>query len=147
MSMMFVLASLLIAPVADDIKLDLKAGKFNPDGNELLGYNEGDECAFFYINGSVTLTAKVPAEGEYTIVLSAACTAAMKENAKITIHVGDKEVAKGFALTTEDQKDYTFTAKFKDGENKLKIEFINDTYKEGEYDLNFYLHSVTLKKK
>ena len=116
MSLLLVLASLIACPAVEDIKLDLKAAKFNPDGSELIGYNEGDERAFFYINGSVTLTAKVPAEGEYTITLSAACTAALKENAKINVFVGDKQVAKDFTLTTEDQKDYTFTAKFKEGE-------------------------------
>ena len=34
----------------------------------------------------------------------------------------------------------------KAGERKLTIEFTNDAYKEGEYDRNFFVHAVTLKK-
>jgi hypothetical protein len=147
MSFLLVLASLVTFGTVGEIKLDLKAAKFEPSGNELLGYNDGDEKAFFYINGSLTATAKVADEGEYTITINAACTAALKENAKFTLYVGDKVISKDFLLTTEDQKDYTFTAKFKAGDTPVKIDYTNDVYKDGEYDRNFYVYSVTLKKK
>lgn len=29
---------------------------------------------------------------------------------------------------------------------KVKVAYTNDVYKEGEYDRNFYLHGVSLKK-
>jgi hypothetical protein len=150
MSLLLVLASLLTVPVmADDaIKFEVKNATFDPkDSSDLLGYNEGEEKAFYYINGSATVTGKVPAEGEYTLTLSASCTAAQNENAKITVTVGDKEVAKDFLLKSEDQKDYEFTVKVAAGDVKVKVAFTNDTYKEGEYDRNFYLHGVSLKKK
>lgn len=151
MSLLVVLVSLVTMPVSEDaIKLDLKAAKYKAafeGGSELVGYNEGDEKAFFYTNGEVTLTAKVPATGEYTIVISASCQAALKENAKFNLNVDGKEISKDFTLKTEDQKDYEFTGKFKEGENKLVIAYTNDVYKENEYDRNFYLHSVTLKAK
>jgi len=79
MSLLLVLASLLVAPATDDaIKLDLKSGKYKPafeGGGDLVGYNEGEEKAFFYTNGQVTLTGKVPAAGEYTITINASCQA------------------------------------------------------------------------
>lgn len=151
MSLLLALATIVISPVYDDvIKLDLKSAKYKGqfDGSaDLLGYNENDEKAFFYVNGNVELAAKVPAASEYTITVNASCQAALKENAKINVLVNGKEVAKDFTLTTEDPKDYTFTAKFKEGENTVKIEYTNDVYKENEYDRNFYLHAVSLKKK
>ena len=151
MSLLLALATLLVAPATDDaIKLDLKSAKYKAafdGGADLIGYNEGEEKAFFYVNGQVTLTGKVPAAGEYTITINASCQAALKENAKIDITLNGKELSKDFTLKTEDPKDYEFTAKLKEGENTLVIAYTNDVYKENEYDRNFYLHSVTLKAK
>lgn len=151
MSTLFVFAVCLVSPITDDaIKLDLKSAKYKAafdGGSELIGFNEGEDKAFFYVNGTVTFVAKVPSDGEYTITINASCQAALKENAKIDITLEGKDVSKDFTLKTEDPKDYQFTAKFKEGENKLVIAYTNDVYKENEYDRNFYLHSVTLKKK
>ncbi len=48
--------------------------------------------------------------------------------------------------TTTDAKDYVVKAPgLKAGEHKIAIEFLNDVYKENEYDLNLYVHSVTLQ--
>lgn len=151
MFFLVVLASMVVIPTVDDvIKLDLKGAKYKAafeGGSELVGYNEGDEKAFFYTNGEVTLTAKAPAAGEYTLTINASCTAAMKENAKFNVSLDGKEVARDFTLKTEDQKDYEFTVKLKEGDNKLVITYTNDVYKENEYDRNLYLHTVSLKKK
>jgi hypothetical protein len=151
MSLLLVLASLVMSPVMeDDIKLDLKAAKYKAafdGGGELIGYNEGDEKAFFYVNGEVTMTGKAPSTSDYTLTLNASCQAALKENAKINVSVNGKEVAKDFVLKTEDPKDYEFTVKLKEGENKVTVTYTNDVYKENEYDRNFYLHSATLKAK
>ena len=139
MSLLLVLASLLVLPVSEDaIKLELKSAKYKPafeGGGDLVGYNEGEEKAFFYTNGTVTFTAKVPASGEYTITLNASCQAALKENAKIDITLNDKSVSKDLTLKTEDPKDYEFTAKFKEGENKLVIAYTNDVYKENDQEI------------
>ena len=150
MSLLLVFATLLAHPVlADDaIKFEIKNAVFDPkDSSDLLGYNEGEEKAFYYIGGAATVKGKVPADGEYTLTLSASCNAAQNENAKITITVDDKEVVKDFVLKTEDQKDYEFPVKLKAGEVKVKVAYTNDVYKEGEFDRNFYLHGVSLKKK
>lgn len=150
MSLLLVFATMIIHPVlADDaIKLEVKNAVFEPkDSSDLIGYNDGEEKAFYYIAGAATVKGKVSADAEYTLTLSASCNAAQNENAKITITVNDKEIAKDFLLKTEDQKDYEFTVKLKAGEVKVKVAYTNDIYKEGEYDRNFYLHGVSLKKK
>jgi hypothetical protein len=150
--MYLLLASLLLIAVpADEIKADLKSAKYTPGfegGGDLLGFNENEDKAFFYINGTVDLTVKVPAAGEYTLTVKASCQAAKKENAKINIVAGGKSVADEFTLKSEEEKEYTFTVNFKAaGEQKVSIAYTNDEYKDGEYDRNLYLHAVTLKKK
>ena len=50
-------------------------------------------------------------------------------------------------LTADEAKEYKLTSKIKSGEHKLAIEFTNDVYKENEFDRNFYVHAVSLKKK
>jgi len=49
-------------------------------------------------------------------------------------------------LTADDEKEYKLTATAKAGARKLAIEYTNDAYKENEYDRNFYVHGVTLKR-
>jgi hypothetical protein len=135
---------------SDEIKADLKGGKYQSafeGGENLIGYKEEESKAFFYTNGSVEMKLKVPAAGEYTLKVRASCQASNKENAKMTILAGEKAVAEDFALTQEDEKDYTFAVKLGAGEQKITVSFTNDEYKEGEYDRNMYLHEVSLKKK
>lgn len=127
-------------------KVELKDFTFKT-GGDLAGYNEGDGKLFFYVNDTAEAKVSVPSDGEYTITVEASCDAAQGENAKITLKVGDVEVKKDFQLTTPDQKAYTFTAKLKKGDPKLSIEFTNDKYKEGEYDLNLFVHGVKVEAK
>ncbi|MCD6051735.1 MAG: Ca-dependent carbohydrate-binding module xylan-binding, partial [Verrucomicrobia bacterium] len=42
-------------------------------------------------------------------------------------------------------EEITVSVKLKAGENKLHVAFTNDTYKEGEYDRNMYIHAATIK--
>lgn len=140
-----------LAVAADPVKVDLKSFKWKAafsDGNtDLGGYDENENRFFFYTNGSATGDIELPADGEYTITIEASCTAAMKEMAKFKLSVGDTEVAKEHSLKEEGSKEYTFTAKLKKGKTKLKIDFLNDKYKDGEYDLNLFLHSIKVEAK
>jgi Ca-dependent carbohydrate-binding module xylan-binding len=144
-----VLALLVAAAVAaEPIKLDLADFKLAaaPKGADDLVKYENDTISFF-TNGSATAKLKVPADGDYTIVMDASCTAALKENAKLTLKVGDKAVKENFELTTEDQKEYKFDAKLTKGETTLSIAFTNDVYKENEHDRNLMVHGVRVEKK
>jgi hypothetical protein len=140
-----------VAAAAEPIKVELKDFKLKPkhEGTpeDLMGYNEGEGKLFFYVHGTGTAEVKVPEDGEYTITIEASCDEANKMLAKIKVSVDETVVAKEFALKEATAKEYPFTAKLKKGTPKLAIEFLNDEFKEGEYDLNLYVHSVKLEKK
>ena len=130
------------------ITIELKAFKLTPGfegaSADLIGYMEEQERLYFYINGSAEATAKVPTDGDYNVVVRAAGDPAMNERAKFKLSIDGKLVGQETTLTTDDPKDYSFTATLKAGERKVKIEYTNDVYKESEYDRNFYLHGVKL---
>lgn len=139
-----------VAVAADPGKVELKAFKLKAafeGGEALVGYNDGDEKIFFYTNGTATTDLKIDAEAEYTITLDASCDEADKKLAQIKVKAGDAVVKEKFDLTQAAQKVYTFDVKLKKGDHKLTFEFLNDTYKENEYDLNFYIHGVKVEKK
>ena len=89
----------------------------------------------------------IPADGEYTITVEASCNEAKKVFAAFKLSVGDVVVAKEHFLKAEEPKPYTFTATLKKGKQPLAIQFLNDEFKEGEYDRNLYVHAVKLEKK
>lgn len=141
---------LTLAPVstAEPIKIDLADFKLTTPikgADDLVKY-DNDQISF-YVNGNATAKIKVPADGDYVIVIEASCTAALKENAKLTLKVGDKAVKEKFELTTEDKKEYKFDAKLTKGETTLSIDFTNDVYKENEYDRNLFVHAVRVEAK
>lgn len=138
------------AVAADALEVALKDAKYTDAAGKdaaAVGYNEGDGKAFFYTNGIVKSTVKADDDGEYTLTIDASCDEANKMLAKIKILVNEKSVKDEFALTEAGMKAYKFDVKLTKGENKLHVEFLNDTYKENEYDLNLYLHSVKFEKK
>jgi hypothetical protein len=135
---------------ADAIKPDLKAFKWksaSEGGAELGGYDENESRFFFYTNGTATGEVTVPEDGEYAITVEASCTEAKKVYAAFKLSVGEAVVAKEQFLKAEEAKPYAITAKLKKGKQKLVIEFLNDEYKENEYDRNLFVHSVKLEKK
>ena len=135
---------------ADEVKVALKDFKWKAkfDGGENLGgYEEGEGRFFFYAHGSAIGDVTIPEDGEYKITIEASCTEAQKEFAKFKLSVGDVVVAKEHACTAEDMKKYEFTAKLKKGKQSLAIEFLNDVFKEGEFDRNLFVYSVKIEKK
>src|SRR5262249_52013227 len=132
----------------DPIKIDLSDFKLTTpikDADDLVKY-DSDQISF-YVNGTATAKLNVPADGDYVIVIEASCNAALKENAKLTLKVGDKAIKENFELTTEDKKEYKFDAKLSKGETTLSIAFTNDVYKENEYDRNMFVHAVRVETK
>ena len=138
------------AVAADALEVALKDAKYtDAAGKEsaAVGYNEGDGKAFFYTNGIAKSTVKADEAGDYTMTIEASCDEANKTLAKIKILLNEKSVKDEFALTEAGMKAYKFDVKLVKGENKLHVEFLNDTYKENEYDLNLYLHAVKFAMK
>ena len=134
---------------ADEVKVELKdfkwkgkeAGRTSADTTRVRTASTSTR------NGSAIGDVTIPEDGEYKLTIDASCTEAMKEFAKFKLSVGDVVVAKEHACTAEDQKKYEFTAKLKKGKHPLAIEFLNDVYKEGEYDRNLFVYSVKIEKK
>lgn len=145
-----VVFALSVAVAADAISIQLSDFKAKPTfagSDELAGYDDGESRVFLYTNGTATAEVKIPEDGEYTIVFDAGCTVAEKEFAKVKISVGDVVANEKFELTEEDRKEYKVSAKLKKGTTKLTFEFLNDKYKENEYDLNFFLYKASIVKK
>lgn len=116
-------------------------------GAELGGYDTGEERFFFYSFGTATADVTIPEDGEYTFTVEASCSEAEKELAKFKVTCGETVVAKEHACKKEEKTKYTLTAKLKKGKQALVIEFLNDKFKEGEYDLNLFVYSVTVEPK
>lgn len=143
-----VLTLAAVARSAEPIKIDLADFKLTTPikgADDLVKY-ENDTISF-YVNGTATAKLAVPADGDYVIVIEASCSAALKENAKLTLKAGDKAIKENFELNTEDKKEYKFDAKLSKGETTLSIAFTNDVYKENEYDRNLFVHGVRVEKK
>lgn len=135
---------------ADAVTADLKAFKWKAafeGGESLGGFDEGQDRFNFLTNGTATGDVTVPADGEYTVTVEASCSEAKKVFAAFKLTVGEVVVSKEHFLKAEEQKPYTFTAKLKKGKQPLVIEFLNDEFKEGEYDRNLYVHAVKLEPK
>jgi Ca-dependent carbohydrate-binding module xylan-binding len=139
---------LAVAGGQDKVTVSLKDFKFKvpAEKESLFGYNDGEEKLFFYTNGTAEAKVKVPADGDYEITVKASGDPALKERAKFKLAIDAKEVGKETELTSDDPKEYKFTAALKAGEPKVTIEYTNDVYKENEYDRNLYIHGVSLKK-
>jgi hypothetical protein len=143
-------ATAAVAVAADAVNVDLKSFKWKcafDNGADLGGYDETEGRYFLYTNGTATSDVTIPEDGEYTITVEASCTEALKEFAKFKLTVGETVVAMEHTCTTEEKKKYTLTAKLKKGKQPLVIEFLNDAFKEGEYDRNLFIHSVAIAKK
>jgi len=139
----------LVAAVDEDAKpivVELKSFKLPEVKTDLFGYNETDGKLFLYTFGKVASKVKVPAEGDYEIIIKASGDKALNEGAKFKLAVDGKEVGKETETMDGEPKDYKFPTTLKAGEHDLTIEFTNDAYKEGEYDRNLYVFGVELKK-
>jgi hypothetical protein len=142
-------SSLAAAAEGDPVTVDLRTFKFKVADNlvTLFGYDEGQSRLFYYTAGAGETAVKLPAEGEYELVIKASGDPAMNERAKFKVSLDGEAVGKETQLTDDFTKDYSFPVKAKAGEHKLVIEYTNDVYKEGEYDRNFYIHEIVLKAK
>ena len=140
-----------VAVAADPIKVELKDFKFTPKNEgtpaDLFGHNEGEGKLFLYAHGTAAAEVKLADDAEYTLTVEMSCDEAKNEKAKVKVSVGDEVLAKEFELKETGAKAYTFTGKLKKGSPKVSIEFLNDEFKEGEFDRNLYIHSVKIEKK
>jgi hypothetical protein len=139
------------AVAADAISIELKDMKCKPAAGveyaDGVKYVDGESKLAFYTNGTATTEFKVPEDGEYVVTIEMSCDEALGEKAQLKVTAGGTVLKDKFDLTQAAAKEYPFTAKLKKGDAKLVIEFLNDKYKENEYDLNLYVHAITINKK
>ncbi|HXX94681.1 MAG TPA: carbohydrate-binding domain-containing protein, partial [Planctomycetota bacterium] len=133
------------APPVDrtPIVVDLTKVKWMQEGDN-FGWDEGDMRLHFYSNGSGEFAIKVPAEGDYDIVVTATSQPALNEHAKFKVAADGKPVGNEVTCTSEDAKEYRLSARLAAGERKISVSYTNDVYKENEYDRNFYLNGLKL---
>jgi predicted xylan-binding protein with Ca-dependent carbohydrate-binding module len=124
------------------IKVDLTKAKWATEEATLFGYDDGESKLFYFANGKAEFTVKLPAEGDYQIVVTASSQPALNEQAKFKVEVDGKPAGAETLCATEEAKDYAFPAKLAAGERKIAVSFTNDVYKENEYDRNFYLNGL-----
>lgn len=126
------------------IKADLTKAKFPNENTEHFGWDDGESRAFYWSNGVAEVMVKIPADGDYEISVTAGCQEADKQFAKFVLEVDGQKQGTEIALKSEDAKDYGCCLPLKAGDRKIGVRFTNDIYKEGEYDLNFFLYGLKL---
>ena len=145
---LFAFAGFAAAADPTEIKLaDFKVKAKNEGaGADLYGVNEGDGKIFMYVLATATAEFEVKEDGAVKFSIEASGDMGSKDKAKFKLTIGGTVVEKEFELKQNDAKVYTFKADLKKGKQKIEIEFLNDDYKEGEYDTNLYIHSVKYEK-
>jgi hypothetical protein len=117
------------------------------EGFEAVGdvYTVPGDTLLICSNGVVQAKVKVPAAGEYDIVLTLSGDEAKNELPKCKVRVDGKVVGSEIALSSADAKPYVVRATLPAGTALLGIEFTNDFYVENESDRNLRVEEVVLK--
>ena len=92
---------------------------------------EEGNLRWFTSNAEAAIQVNAPAEGEYTLLLNAAATAAGNEPAKIALRIGGKEVSTydittGWKGAEGPWQTIRQTVHLKAGDNKVAVAFLND---------------------
>ena len=134
------------APAPKPVTADLSKFSGPTENAELFGYDDSNSRIFLYSAGAVVVPTKLTADGDYEIALNAACDEADHQMAKFTVTLDGQALGGEVTCTTAEAKEYVIKAPgLKAGDHKIAIAFLNDIYKENEYDLNFYVHGVTVR--
>jgi hypothetical protein len=134
------------APAPQPVSVDLAKVTGPTENSELFGYDDSASRIFLYGAGTVVLPVTLTGDGEREIAITAACDEADGQKAKFSVAIDGQAVGGEITCTTTDSKEYVITASgLKAGNHQIAITFLNDLYKENEYDLNFYVHGVTVR--
>ncbi len=133
-------------PAATPVAADLSKFTGPTENADHFGYDDGAGRIFLYSGGAIEVPVKLTADGDYELAISAACDEADGQKAKFSVTINGQAVGDEVTCTTTDAKEYVIKASgHKAGDHKIAIAFLNDIYKENEYDLNFYVHGVALR--
>jgi len=142
----FSLVATMGVALADATEIKLKDFKVKPkdgDTSELVGLNEDEGKIFMYVVATATAEIEAKDDGSYKFNFEFSGDMGNKDRAKFKLTIGGEVIEKSYELKQNESKEYTFKADVKKGKVKIEIEFLNDEFKEGEYDTNFYIHNVT----
>jgi Ca-dependent carbohydrate-binding module xylan-binding len=129
-------------PNAESMSVDL-AG-WSVTDSRYVNYDRSTDRLAFYSDGTAEGVVRVPADGDYEIVVSASGTAGLGEYPQFVVLLDGTPVGQT-SLTTEASRSYMLMTPIKAGEHKLAIQFTNDAYKENEYDRNLYIKTVSIR--
>jgi hypothetical protein len=133
-------------PAATPVAADLSKFTGPTENAELFGYDDSAGRIFLYSGGAIVVPVKLTGDGDYELAINAACDEADGQKAKFSVTINGQAVGDEVTCTTTDAKEYVIKAAgLKAGDHKVAITFLNDLYKENEYDLNFYVHGVALR--
>ena len=139
-------APVVKAAAPSPVSADLSKFTGPTENAEHFGYDDGNSRIFLYSGGAIVVPVKLAADGDYEVVINAACDEANGQKAKFSVAVDGKIVSEEVTCTATEAKEYVVKAPgLKSGERKITLTFLNDIYKEGEYDLNFFVHGVILR--
>jgi hypothetical protein len=133
-------------PAPSPVVAELSTFSGPTENAEHFGYDDGAGRIFLYSSGAIVLPVTLTADGDYELAISAACEEADGQKAKFSVTINGKAVGDKVTCTTVDTHEYVIKAPgLKAGDHKIAITFLNDLYKENEYDLNFFVHGVTVR--
>ncbi|MBA3699576.1 MAG: hypothetical protein H0W78_12085 [Planctomycetes bacterium] len=133
-------------PAPSPVTADLSKFSGPTENAEHFGYDDSAERIFLYSGGAIVVPVKLTADGDYELAINAACDEADGQKAKFSVTINGQAVGDEVTCTTVDAKEYVIKAPgLKAGDHKIAIAFLNDIYKENEYDLNFFVHGVALR--
>ena len=133
-------------PAPSPVVADLSKFSDPTENTEHFGYDDGAGRIFLYSGGVIVLPVTLTVDGDYELAISAACDEADGQKAKFSVTINGKAVGEEVTCTTVDTHEYVINAPgLKAGDHKIAITFLNDIYKENEYDLNFFVHGVTVR--
>ena len=136
----------VIKPAPKAITVDLSKFTGPTEAAELFGFEDHEGRIFLFTAGTIVLPLTVSVDGDYEIVIKGACDEADGQKAKFTVALNGQALGDEITCTVVESKEYVVKAPgLKAGDHKIDVTFLNDLYKENEYDLNFYVHGVTLR--
>ena len=103
--------------------------------------NETDESV-----DDIARTFTFPAEGDYTIRVTARAKQAGRDRAQYAVTLADIPLAKKITIKGDEPETFERTVPVKKGDYEIRVKFLNDFYQpdspKGKLDRNLYLHTI-----
>jgi hypothetical protein len=133
-------------PAPTPFALELTKFTGPTENAELFGFDDNEQRIFLYSSGTIDLPLKLSVDADYEIGIIGSCDEADGQKAKFTVAINGQVIGGEITCSVAESKEYVIKAPgLKAGDHKISVTFLNDLYKEGEYDLNFYVHAIKIR--